>query len=239
MRWLVLSYGLAAYLFGIRSLVYFVLFASNIPLVKTVDTGQHGIWLDAFFVDLALLLFFALTDSLIARESFKRGYVRWFPEATLRSTYVLVAASGLTLLMWQWRPIEVVVWEVDHPTGAYAMVGVALMGWILAAIAYYAIGHLELFGLRQTYRQFQGRPPGDPVLITTGVYRYLRNPMYVGFVLGMWSTPRMTAGHLLLSAVMTLYILVGLRYERRDLIAKFGDRYLEYVRGPAPRTDPV
>lgn len=230
MRWLVLSFGVLAYLFGIRSLVYFVLFANNVQLVKTVDSAQSGSWLDALVADLALLLFFALTHSVMARESFKRGYVHWLPEATLRSSYVLVAALGLTLLMWQWRPIDVVVWEVDHLTGGYVLVGVALIGWILATIAYYAIGHLELFGLRQAYRQFQGKPPAPPVLVTTGVYRHLRNPMYVGFVLGMWSTPRMTAGHLLLSAGMTIYVLVGVRYERRDLIATFGDRYLEYLR---------
>jgi protein-S-isoprenylcysteine O-methyltransferase Ste14 len=229
MRWLTLSYGLLAYLFGIRSVVYFVLFASNVPLVKTVDSGPSVGLTRALAVDSALLLLFALTHSLMARDRFKQVYRRLASEATLRSTYVLVSAITLSLLMWQWSPIDLVVWEIEAAAGRYLLIGVAAMGWSFAAVAYYSVGHLELFGLRQAWLRFKGRPEESPRLVTSGIYRVSRNPMYLGFVIGMWSTPRMSAGHLLLSAVMTIYVLIGRRYEKRDLIARFGDRYLDYV----------
>ena len=229
MRWFVLGYGILAYLLGIRSLVYFVFFASNVPWVKTVDTGPSSSWLLALAVDTTLLVAFGLSHSLTARSRFKQGFVRRFPEPVERSTYVLVASFMLSLLMWQWRPVELVIWEIGSPGAARLVIGVAVSGWILAASAYYSIGHLRLMGLEQAYRHSQGQPALADELVTTGIYRYLRNPMYLGFVIGMWATPRMTAGHLLLSAGMTLYTLIGLRYERRDLAARFGDRYLVYL----------
>jgi protein-S-isoprenylcysteine O-methyltransferase Ste14 len=229
MRGFVLGYGVLAYLYGIRSLVYFVFFACNVPWVKTVDSGQISSGPLAFAVDTSLLATFALSHSLMARGGFKEAFVRRFPEPILRSTYVLVASLLLSLLMWQWRPVDLVIWDLGSRNEERLLMGLAVAGWVLAAIAYYSIGHLQLMGLQQAYRHFQGKPPLPDELVTTGVYRYLRNPMYLGFVIGMWSTPRMTAGRLLLAAGMTLYILIGLRYERRDLHARFGDRYLNYL----------
>jgi protein-S-isoprenylcysteine O-methyltransferase Ste14 len=132
--------------------------------------------------------------------------------------------------MWQWRPIPAVVWGVDNGSAHKLVIGVAVAGWVLAVLAYYSIGHLELLGLRHAWRHFRGDRPHPGELVTTGVYRYLRDPMYLGFAVGMWSTPIMTAGHLLLSTGMSLYLLIGLHYERRDLVARFGDRYLTYLR---------
>jgi protein-S-isoprenylcysteine O-methyltransferase Ste14 len=229
-RWLIVLYGLAAYLVGIRSMVYFAGFASNVPLVRTVNSGPALGWLQALTIDVALLVLFALPHSLMARSNFKEAFLRRFPEATLRSTYVLVAGLSLTFLMWQWQPIGAVVWDFESPLVRFTLYAIAAAGWLLAAIGYYSIGHLELFGLRQAFARFQGvpHPPGD--LVATGIYRHLRNPMYVGFTIGIWSTPLMTAGHLLLSVGMTLYVLIGIRYEKRDLTAEFGDRYLAYLR---------
>lgn len=229
MRWLVFGYGTVAYLFGIRSLVYFVFFVSDVPWIRTVDSDNGVTWPLAIAVDTALLGTFALSHSLMARSGFKDAFVRRFPEPVLRSTYVLVASLMLSLLIWLWQPIHLVIWNVGPDHGSRILIGLAVAGWILAAIAYYSIGHLHLMGLQQAYRHFQGRPPLPAELVTTGVYRYLRNPMYLGFVIGLWSTPRMSAGRLLLSAGMTLYILIGLRYERRDLETRFGDRYLSYL----------
>jgi protein-S-isoprenylcysteine O-methyltransferase Ste14 len=229
-RWLIALYGLVAYLIGIRSMVYFAGFASNVPLVKTVNSGPTLGWLQALTIDAGLLLIFALPHSLMARSSFKKAFLSLFPEAALRSTYVLVAGLSLTFLMWQWQPIETQVWDIESALLSYSLYAVAAAGWLLAAIGYYSIGHLELFGLQQAFACFRGvsQPPGD--LVATGIYRYLRNPMYVGFTIGIWSTPLMTAGHLLLSVGMTLYLLIGIRYEKRDLAAAFGDRYLAYLR---------
>lgn len=226
---MIFLYGVAAYLFGIRSLIYFVLFASSVPLVKTVDSGPAVGWTRAVAVDGALLLLFALSHSLMARDRFKQAYERVASKATLRATYILVSALTLSLLMWQWRPIDAVIWQVEHPAARYLLIGTCAVGWLIAAIAYYSIGHLELFGLRQVWLHFRNRPPEPQRLVTSGIYRIWRNPMYLGFVIGMWSAPRMTAGHLLLSSVMTGYVLIGRRYEKRDLIGRFGDRYLEYL----------
>lgn len=230
MRWPVLIYGGLSYLIAIRSLVYFVLFASNIPWVKTVDSGQIVRWPEALAIDSVLLLSFALSHSLMARSTFKEMWRRRFPEATLRSTYVLVSAGVLSILMWQWRPIGALVWYVEAPTARYLLYGLAAWGWTVAAVAYYSIGHLELFGLRQVHSHFKGIPHESGGLVTTGLYGYLHHPMYVGFTIGMWSTPQMTIGHLLLSVGMTLYVLVGMQYERHDLLVRYGDRYREYQR---------
>lgn len=235
----VLLYGLLAYLFAIRSLVYFVAFASNVPLGKTVDSGQLLPWPAALAVDLALLLSFALPHSLMARTGFKRALARHLPEAAERSAYVLVAALLLTLLMWQWRPIGAVAWDVQLPSARNALLGIGFAGWGLAALSYYSIGHLELLGLRQAHRHYKGAPAARAELVTGGIYRYLRDPMYLGFAVGMWVTPRMTAGRLLLAAGMSAYVLIGMRYERRDLRAKFGERYLAYLGGRRKSTKVV
>lgn len=229
-RWLIVLYSLVSYLIGIRSMVYFAGFVSHVPLVKTVNSGPTiGLSL-ALAIDVALLLLFALPHSVMARNSFKQAFLLRFPESALRSTYVLVAGLSLTFVMWQWKPIDTVVWNIESTIARYILYAVAAAGWLLAASGYYSIGHLELFGLRQALAEFKGvsQPPGD--LVATGIYRYIRNPMYVGFAIGIWSTPHMTVGHLLLSAGMSLYLLIGMRYEKRDLTARFGDRYLAYLR---------
>jgi protein-S-isoprenylcysteine O-methyltransferase Ste14 len=230
MRWTVLAFGGLAYLAGIRSLVYFVLFASNVPLVKTVDSGTAADRWVAFTVNLSLLIAFALSHSLMARSSFKNAFLRRFPEPMLRSTYTLTAALMLSLLMWLWRPIPAVIWQVDSPAANRLLIGLGIAGWVLAAVAYYSVGHLQLLGLRQAYRKFRGQPAVEDDLVTTGIYRHLRDPMYLGFAIGMLATPLMTAGRLLLSAGLILYIVIGARYERRDLLARYGDRYVRYLR---------
>lgn len=229
MRWFIFLYGLLTYLLAIRSLVYFVLFASNVPWVKTVDSGPTTTWAAALAIDVALLLLFTLPHSLLAREWFTLAVQRRWPAAAVRSSYVLLAALTLSFLMWQWRPIDIVVWETWHPVARPLLIGLSVAGWILSAVAYYSIGHLQLLGLRQALDSLKGEPQRSPRLVTTGVYRYLRNPMYLGFALGMWSTPQMSVGRLLLSAGMTLYVLIGLRYERRDLLTRFGQRYHDYL----------
>jgi protein-S-isoprenylcysteine O-methyltransferase Ste14 len=227
--WLVLLYALLAYLFGIRALVYFVGFASNAPHFRSVDSGAMRSWPEALLADLALLLVFALSHSLMARDSFKQIYLRRFPAATLRSSYGLVAATTLSGLMWQWQPIDTVVWAVRSEPGHWLLIGTGAAGWLLAAVAYYSIGHLELLGLRPAWRYFKDQPPAPPDLVTSGIYRRLRDPMYIGFAIGLWSTPKMTAGHLLLAAATTVYVLIGMRYERKDLVGRFGQRYLTWI----------
>lgn len=228
-RWGILAFGVVAYLAGVRSLLYFVGFSSHLIVSRTVDSGREGAWPAALAVDVALLSSFALLHSVMARRPVKLALTRRVPAAAERSVYVIVAAASLTLLMWQWRPIDAEVWNVAAPAGRYLLFGTALAGWLLAAIALFSIGHLELFGLRQARAFFRGHAPVAGGLVTTGVYRYLRDPVFLGYCVGLWSAPRMTVGHLVLAAGMSVYVVAGARYERRDLVARFGADYLGWV----------
>ena len=230
MRWATLLLAVLAYLLGIRTLVYFVLFTSGVVVSKTVDSGPVVDRPIALAVDLTLLLVFAAIHSLMARDPFKRAFARRFPESASRSTYTLVAALSLSVVMWLWLPISSEIWTVEGQPARSLLIGLSVAGWVLAATAYYSIGHLRLFGLRQAWAGFRHLPQDPEPLVASGIYRFLRDPMFLGFAIGMWSTPQMTGGRLLLSAGMSLYLLIGLRFERRDLAVRFGREYLEYVR---------
>jgi len=230
-RWVVLAFGVVSYLAAVRSLLYFVGFSTDRVVSRTVDSGPALGWASALAVDLGLLVGFALVHSLMARRPFKDALTRWVPAAVERSVYVFVAAVSLMLLMWLWRPIAVEIWNVQAPAG-HVLFGVGLGGWLLAAVSLISVGHLELFGLRQAQAYFRGVAHHDGDLVTTGVYRRLRDPAFVGYCIGLWCAPRMTLGHFVLALGMTAYILIGARFERRDLIVRFGRRYLDYASKP-------
>jgi methanethiol S-methyltransferase len=223
-------YGAIAYLFFLATFAYAVAFVGNLPLVpRTIDTGVSVPWLEALLVNAALLGVFAVQHSVMARRSFKRWWTRIVPEAVERSTYVLAATLALALLLWQWRPIATpVVWSVTDPLGRVALQVVFWGGWAVLLISTFLLNHFELFGLRQVWSRMTGRAIPAPQFHTPLFYRHVRHPLYVGFVLAFWAAPQMSAGHLLFAAASTGYILVGIWFEERDLIAQFGDRYRLY-----------
>ena len=223
-------YGLVVYLFFLATFVYAIGFVGNLPLLpKTIDSGAAAPLVEALVVNLALLGLFAVQHSVMARRGFKRWWTTVVPESVERSTFVLAATAVLALLLWQWRPISApVLWSVANPVARFALQGVFWLGWAVLLISTFLINHFELFGLRQVWANLSGQPLPAPVFRTPLFYRHVRHPIYLGFVLGFWATPQMTAGHLLFAATSTGYILIGIWFEERDLVALFGQRYEMY-----------
>jgi protein-S-isoprenylcysteine O-methyltransferase Ste14 len=228
---LAVLYGIAVYMFFLATFLYAIGFVGNVLVPKAIDTGTTGSLAEALAVNLALLTLFAVQHSVMARRSFKAWWTRFVPPAVERSTFVLAATLALALLLWQWRPItEPVVWRVEHPAAVLAIEAVFWLGWGVLLLATFLLNHFELFGLRQVHARLTGRPIPAAQFRTPLLYRHVRHPIYLGFVLAFWAAPVMTAGHLLFALATTGYILVGIWFEERDLVAHFGERYRAYRR---------
>jgi protein-S-isoprenylcysteine O-methyltransferase Ste14 len=164
----------------------------------------------------------------MARKQFKRWWTQFVPASVERSTYVLFSSLALMLLFWQWRPMPAVVWQIAEPQVAAAVTGLSLFGWLIVFTSTFLINHFELFGLQQVANNLAGRSTPAPRFRTPLYYRFVRHPIYLGFIIAFWAAPTMTAGHLLFAAVTTAYIIVGILLEERDLIDLFGDEYRHY-----------
>lgn len=229
-RALGLLYALVAYVVAVRSLVYLVCFLENVWVRHTVDSGPATAPLVAAAIDLALFALFAASHSVLALPASKRALARALPPPLERSTYVLVAGLVLALLFWQWRPLPATVWHVESPLLRALLRGLGIAGWLLAIVALRTIGHARMFGLSQAWRWARGRQPRPETLVRRGVYRVVRHPLDLAFLLGSWATPEMSAGRLLFAATATLYIAVGTVLEERHLRARLGETWESYRR---------
>jgi methanethiol S-methyltransferase len=221
-------YGLAAYLVFFGTFLYAIGFVTGRMVPKTIDTGPTVSLAEALVIDILLMSLFAIQHSVMARKPFKRWWTQFVPVAVERSTFVLFASLTLILLFWQWRPIPMIVWETLDPQIAMALTALSFLGWFLVLLSTFLINHFELFGLHQVAINLAGRTMPEPRFKTPILYRIVRHPIYLGFIIAFWAAPVMTAGHLLFVAVTTAYILVGIYLEERDLIDLFGDEYRRY-----------
>jgi len=228
MRMLALAYGSLAYLIFLGTFLYAIGFVSRLVVPKTINTGTTTSLPAALLINLVLMSIFAVQHSGMARQGFKKLFVRFASPAIERSTYVLLASLSLILLLWQWQPMPTVVWNIEGPVFAGVAAAGGFLGWLIVLYSTFLISHFELFGLTQVVTHFAGRIAAPVKFKTPGLYRLIRHPIYLGFIIAFWSTPVMTLGHLLFASVTTAYIFVGIWLEERDLVAFFGDEYRKY-----------
>jgi protein-S-isoprenylcysteine O-methyltransferase Ste14 len=228
-RVLVLAYGTASYALGLVALLYAVGFIGGFVTPTRLDDPRHGSVGAALAVDLSLIAVFALQHSGMARPAFKRWSARFIPEVAQRSTYVLLSCLALLLLFRYWRPIGGVIWTCEDMASRVVLYTVFGLGWLVVLAATFLINHFDLFGLRQVWLYFRGRPYTPLRFKTPALYRVVRHPLYVGWLLVFWATPQMTSAHLVFAAALTVYILAAIRWEERDL-AEAHPEYAAYRR---------
>ncbi len=231
-RLFTLCYGGLAYLIFLGTFLYAVGFVSGFVVPKTVDkaagTEPSVPMTTALLVNLIVMSIFAVQHSGMARRGFKRLFARFASPAIERSTYVLLASLSLMLLYWQWQPVPAMVWNIENSVAANIVTAGGFLGWLIVLYSTFLISHFELFGLTQVVSHFAGRITEPMKFKTPSLYRMIRHPIYLGFIIAFWCTPTMTLGHLLFAAVTTAYIFVGIYLEERDLVAMFGDEYRRY-----------
>jgi protein-S-isoprenylcysteine O-methyltransferase Ste14 len=227
-RILCFAYGSLSYLIFLGTFLYAVCFIGNFGVPRTLDGAAQGpLWV-SLAIDAGLLTLFAVQHSVMARKWFKDWWTRMVPKPVERSTYVLFSSLALILLFTQWRPLGGEIWSVENSFGVLVLRGLFAFGWGLVLVSTFLINHFDLFGLRQIWLYLLGRPYHTLRFATPWPYRVVRHPLYVGWLFAFWMTPLMTLAHLLFSVATTLYILLAIQFEERDLIREHGEAYETY-----------
>jgi len=228
-RILAVGYGVTSYVVFLVAFCYAIGFVGDIVVPRTVDHSIDGAsFVVALVINTLLLGLFGVQHSVMARPAFKRWWTNFVPPVIERSTYVLLASLVLLLLYWQWRTMPTVIWQVDQPVAHALLWALCAAGWATVLAATFMINHFELFGLRQVFAAWRGSPDSETGFRANLLYRLVRHPLMLGFLVAFWATPVMTAGHLLFAVGTTGYILIALQLEERDLIAALGDDYRTY-----------
>ena len=237
-RTAVLLYGVVCYAIFFATFLYAIGFIGNVVVPKTIDSGRSGSLTMALVIDAGLLALFALQHSIMARQWFKAKWTEIVPQAAERSTYVLASSVALMLMFALWEPIGGTIWQVESGASQAILYAMFAAGWVIVLLSTFLINHFDLFGLRQVWLFFRGQTYTNLPFKTPVLYRYMRHPLYFGWLLVFWSAPAMTVAHLFFAVMTTAYILIAIQFEERDLVALHGEKYRRY-RESVPMIVPV
>lgn len=223
-------YGVVSYTAFFITFLYLIGFVGNLIVPKSIDSGAESKIAQSMVINIALLALFAVQHTIMARLAFKQWWTKIIPVQIERSTYVLASSLVLSLIFWQWHPILGDIWNVGNPTGKAILLGLFWFGWGTVLFSSFIINHFDLFGLRQVWLHMTNKEYHHLEFKTKSLYRYIRHPLMLGIIIGVWATPHMTTGHLLFAIVAIVYILIGIQFEEHDLIRFHGENYSDYRR---------
>ena len=227
-RILIFAYGILCYAMFFGVFLYSIAFLGNFYIPNSIDAAPTAPFWQALAINLALLSVFAVQHSVMARPAFKRIWTKIIPEAAERSTYVLFSNLAMIAFFFFWEPMGGSIWTVTSEPLRIAIIGLYFVGWAVLFYATWLINHFDLFGLRQVWYNLRGQTPPEMKFRVPGMHKWVRHPIYVGWLIIFWSTPTMTAAHLLFAVMTTAYILIAIQFEEKDLVDEFGDDYRNY-----------